>query len=105
MKSKNLFIGIIILFIGVVALLASLDVFDFSWSVAWRLWPMLLIFLGISVLPVKDWLKAVLLVVALAVGSLLYHQEAKKEVRRSPSGWVNSAWEWWNDLDDALDIF
>ena len=29
MKSRNLFLGIIILFIGVVSLLAALDVFDF----------------------------------------------------------------------------
>ena len=76
MKSRNLFLGIIFLFVGVVTLLATLDVIEFSWGVAWRLWPMLLIFIGIFVLPVKDWLKTVLVLVSLAVGVLLYQHEA-----------------------------
>lgn len=78
MKSRNLFLGIILLAIGVLALLASFDVIDFSWRIAWRLWPLLLVFFGIIILPVKDWLKAVLLVVALAAGVLLYQYETEK---------------------------
>ena len=77
MKSRNLFIGIIVLFIGVVALLASLDVISFSWHIALRLWPLLLIFLGITILPANDYLKSALLVIVLGLGCLLYHNEAK----------------------------
>lgn len=77
MKSRNLFIGIIVLFIGVVALLASLNVISFSWHVALRLWPMLLILLGVSILPINDYVKSGLLVLLLGVGCLLYHNEAK----------------------------
>lgn len=95
MKSRNLFLGIIILFIGVVSLLASLDVIDFSWRLFWRFWPMLLIFIGVAILPVKDWLKGVLLLVALAVGVLLYQNEAKKDTVRYPSCWVSSVRHWW----------
>lgn len=76
MKSRNLFLGIIILFIGVVSLLAALDVFDFSWRIAWRLWPFLFIFAGISVLPVKEWFRALLLLLTLALGVVLYQHEA-----------------------------
>jgi len=76
MKSRNLFFGIVLLVVGVLALLASLDVINFSWSIAWRLWPMLFIFVGIAVLPLNDWLKAVLLLAALAIGVLLYQYEA-----------------------------
>ena len=78
MKSRNLFLGIVILFVGVVALLASFDVINVSWRVVWRLWPLLLIFLGIAVLPVKDWLKALLLLASLALGVLLYQHETTK---------------------------
>ena len=78
MKSRNLFLGLVFLFIGVVALLATFDVIDFSWHIAWKLWPMLFILVGISVLPIKDWLKAVLLLVTFAVGILLYQHEASK---------------------------
>lgn len=102
MKSRNLFLGILILFIGVVSLLASLDVIDFSWRIAWRLWPMLLIFIGITILPIKEWMKALLLVVALAVGVLLYHGEAKKEAERTSAGWVNSFRNWFDA--DFFDI-
>ena len=76
MKSRNLFVGIILLFIGVIALLAALNVFDFSWVLVWRLWPMLLILIGVMMLPVKDWLKAILLVLTLCGSVLLYHYEA-----------------------------
>ena len=76
MKSRNLLLGVIILFIGVVALLSSLGVIDFSWWVARKLWPLLFVFGGILILPVKDWLKALLLLAALFVGVLLYQYEA-----------------------------
>ena len=75
MKNKNLFWGIILLFVGVIALLASLDVFEFRWSIVWHLWPMLLIIIGILVLPVKDWLKVILLLASLAGSILLYQYE------------------------------
>ena len=75
MKNKNLLLGIILLCVGVVALLASLDIFEFRWSIVWHLWPLLLIIIGVMVLPVKDWLKAILLLASLAVGILLYRYE------------------------------
>ena len=78
MKSRNLFIGIILLFIGVIALLAAFDVFEFSWAVVWRLWPMLLILVGVMMLPVKDWLKAILLILTLCGSVLLYRYEASQ---------------------------
>ena len=78
MKSRNLFIGIIILFIGVIALLAAFNVFDFSWTILWRLWPMMLILIGVMILPVKDWLKAILLVLTLCGSVLLYRYEASQ---------------------------
>ena len=72
MKSRNWFMGVLFIAIGVVALLATLGVIDFSWRMAWKLWPMLLVIIGIVMLPVKDWLKTVLVVAALAVSVMLY---------------------------------
>ena len=106
MKSRNIFLGIVFLAVGVVSLLASIDVIDFSWRVAWRLWPMLLIFVGIAILPLKDWLKALLMVVALAVGVWLYQGEARKEAERRHSSWSTSVRQWWDELDDdVFDLF
>lgn len=75
MKSRNLILGIIILFVGVVAFLVSLDVVDFSWHIAAKLWPLLFVFIGVIVLPVKDWIKALLVLATLAIGVLLYQYE------------------------------
>ena len=106
MKSRNLFLGIIILFIGVMSLLASLDVISFSWRIVWKLWPMLLVFTGIVILPIKDWLKALLLVVALAVGVWLYQAESKKTVVCYDTSWVGSVRQWWDEIyDDFFDLF
>ena len=105
MKSRNLFLGIIILFIGVVALLASLGIISFSWQIALRLWPLLLIFLGIAILPVKDLMKTILLLITLGAGVLLYQNEAKNHPERND--WFNnSSWNWYDDDDnDAEDEF
>lgn len=102
MKSKNLFLGIIILFVGVIALLASLDVISFSWRVVFRLWPMLFILLGVAILPINDYLKSGLLVVLLGVGCLLYHNEVKKHpVSSVCSRFMNHIkTDWWSDDDE-----
>lgn len=78
MKNKRLFWGIILLFIGVVALLASLGVFEFSWLAARKLWPVLLVIIGILILPANDTVKAILLVLVLGISCLLYHYQAKQ---------------------------
>ena len=103
MKSRNLFLGIIVLFVGIVALLASFDVISFSWSVALHLWPMLLIFIGVAILPINDYLKSGLLVLLLGLSCLLYHNEAKSH--RSVfncSKFINNVKSDW-DLDDDSD--
>lgn len=103
MKSKNLFLGIIILFIGVIALLASLDVISFSWHLAFRLWPLLIILLGVAILPVNDYLKSGLLVLLLGLSCVLYHNEAKKHpVSSVCSKFMNRIKDdLWSDDDDS----
>ena len=107
MKSKNLFIGLLIVFIGVIALLTSLNVFDFHWSIVWRLWPMMLIILGIAILPINDYIKALVLLATLGVGCLLYHHESKHYEGNAISRFFNnhvSNWNWnWGDDDDDSD--
>lgn len=104
MKSKNLYIGILIVFAGVIALLSALNVFDFHWSIFWRLWPMILIIMGIAFLPINDYYKALFLVLALGVGCLLYHQENKHYQGNAISRFFNnhfSGWNWdWDDDDE-----
>lgn len=106
MKSRNLFIGILVLFTGVVALLSSLGVIEFHWSIVWKLWPMLLIVVGISLLPLNDYVKGAILLAALGVGCLLYHAENRHYQGNAVTRFFNrhfSQWDWDDDDDDADD--
>lgn len=102
MKSRNLFIGILVLFTGVVALLSVLGVIEFHWSILWKLWPMILIIVGIALLPLNDYIKGAILLAALGVGCLLYHAENKHYEGNVVTRFFNrhfSQWDW--DDDDS----
>jgi hypothetical protein len=61
MKYKHLFWGLILIAIGMLFILNNLGVIHFSWFSFWRLWPLILLFWGIAILPVKDMVKYILL--------------------------------------------
>lgn len=108
MKSRNLFVGILILFTGVIALLSTLHVFEFHWSIAWSLWPMILIICGIALLPLNEYLKSAILVLALGVGCVLYHVESRSYEGNPISRFINrhiTAWDWDDDDDDYGDDY
>ena len=103
MKSKNLIAGLLILFIGVVALLAALNVFEFHWTIVLRLWPIILIVFGITLLPMNDYLKGALVLAALGVGCVLYHVEAQKYEGNPISRFYQSVKSWNLSDDDEGD--
>ncbi len=71
MKFRNIFWGIILIFFGVLFTMENLHVIDFDWYNMWRLWPVIIILWGISILPVKDIIKVALVLVVLS-GSIWY---------------------------------
>ena len=71
MKFRNIFWGVILIVVGVLFILQNLHVVDFEWVRLWRLWPVLLVLWGISILPANNWIKSGLLVVVLG-GSLYF---------------------------------
>jgi len=60
MKISRLFAGLLIVLLGVALILSNFDVLHLDWSYIFRLWPVLLIFAGISVLVANQKLRAVL---------------------------------------------
>ncbi|MCL2414184.1 MAG: DUF5668 domain-containing protein [Bacteroidales bacterium] len=56
--SPGLF-GYVLIFLGIVFFLQNFGWLVFSWSDFWRLWPLLLVFCGIAVIPMKNWLKQI----------------------------------------------
>jgi len=72
MKTGRIFWGALFIVVGALLLLERLNVVDLEWHVAWRLWPLLLIFWGAALL-VRDpkWRWVVALVGAVVVGVVL----------------------------------
>lgn len=70
MKYRYLFWGIILISIGLLFVLNNLGIIYFSWQAVWSLWPLILIFWGISILPVKANIKTIILLVSV-VGTFL----------------------------------
>lgn len=68
MSYKKIFWGVALVIIGVLFILNNLGVSYFSIEMIVRLWPLLLIFWGVSLLPIKDSFKIVLSVIILALG-------------------------------------
>lgn len=65
MKFRNIFWGVILIFAGVLFILQNLNIVYFDWVSMWRLWPVLLVLWGVSIIPVNDWIKVILVLVIL----------------------------------------
>jgi len=70
MKAKNIIWGLVLVLIGTLFILKNLDVIYFSWHSIWRLWPLILVLIGVTILPVKDAVKVVLTIIVLIIGAL-----------------------------------
>lgn len=71
MKNSNLFWGGLMVTLGVLFILNNLDFLNFNWWSIFELWPMLLILLGVTLLPLKNTLKLILTFVVLAITILM----------------------------------
>ncbi len=71
MKYSNIFWGVILITLGLLFAMRNLDIFFFSWRSVFSLWPLIFIFWGIAVLPVKSGLKLLLTVLTVAMGIIL----------------------------------
>lgn len=71
MKRSSIIWGVIFILVGTLILLRSFDIIQFSWWSFWRLWPVILILIGVSLIPVKDWIKTTISIIIL-VGSFLF---------------------------------
>ncbi|MEZ5084451.1 MAG: DUF5668 domain-containing protein [Bacteroidales bacterium] len=71
MKYGNIFWGVILITLGVLFALRNLDIYFFSWGSIFRLWPLVFVFWGISLLPVKSGMKLLLTVVTVVVAIIL----------------------------------
>ncbi|HHT51590.1 MAG TPA: hypothetical protein GX007_00195 [Bacteroidales bacterium] len=71
MKYNQFFWGILLITVGVLWILHSSAVVTLCWLDVRKLWPVIFIFIGVSIIPVKDWIKFILNLLVLAVTVIL----------------------------------
>jgi len=98
MKFRNIFWGVILVFIGVLFLLQNFDVIHFAWRSLWRLWPVVLVLWGVSIIPANNWIKTGLVVIILS-GSVYFM--INQSVTWNDQ--ENYDFEAWDDYDSSLD--
>jgi hypothetical protein len=69
MKSKNVLWGLILILIGVLFILKNIGLIDLSWHGLVRVWPAIFILWGISLLPIKEFIKIIFIVVILGIST------------------------------------
>jgi hypothetical protein len=92
MSYRKIFWGVLLVLIGILFILKNTGALYFSWHTIVNLWPMILILWGISLIPVKDWIKVVLSIATVIITFIVVQQYAK-----------NDNWNWhfkYNDDDD-----
>lgn len=99
MKFRNIFWGVILVFVGVLFLLQNFDVINFAWASLWRLWPVVLILWGVSIIPTNNWIKTGLTVIIL--GLTVYFMIDQSVRWNDQENYDFEAWE--EDYDSQLD--
>lgn len=101
MSYRKIFWGIILIMIGILFILKNAGIVFISWHMLWSLWPVLIILWGISVIPVKDWIKLVASFVIIVAGFFLMQRDSDTD----HFSWKfdrNSDWnDEWNDIDST----
>jgi hypothetical protein len=79
MSYRKIFWGVLLVLIGVLFILKNTGILFFSWHTFWNLWPLILILWGISLIPVKDWIKAVLSLATIIIAFIVVQQYGKND--------------------------
>lgn len=93
MSYRKIFWGVMLVLIGILFILKNTGAIFFTWHTVWNLWPVLLILWGISLIPVKDWIKISLSIATLIITFLVIQQYGD-----------NSRWNWRFNWDNDRNI-
>jgi len=100
MRFSNFLWAMVLIAIGLLFLFSNFGWIDFQWAGIWRLWPLILVFWGITILPVRDLIKAILVIGFLGLTFIFFNQ-----ITEPRWTWTFSDHEWtfsddWNDDND-----
>jgi hypothetical protein len=103
MKSKNIFWGILLISIGILWMLKSMAVISFSWCVFVKLWPLILVWIGIKMMPIQDKWKLLINVSILLLGIafvLTVSNSKHCNSKWAKTCWWDKDWDYTCNLDD-----
>ncbi|HOI87574.1 MAG TPA: DUF5668 domain-containing protein [Lentimicrobium sp.] len=86
MSYRKIFWGVLLVIIGTLFILKNLGIIYFDWGTIWRLWPLILILWGISLIPVKDYLKLIFSILAIGLSILVVSKYDK-------TGYYSFGWD------------
>ena len=75
-KDKGFGQGITLIIIGVIFTLITIFDFEINWHVMSKMWPLLLIIIGVCIMPINKWIRTAIALVLLIFGAVAYHQKA-----------------------------
>lgn len=98
MKFRNIFWGVVLIFLGVLFILQNLNVIHFEWMHLWRLWPVILVLWGVSILPTHNLIKMALTL--LVLGGTVYFMVDQTVEWDDPKHIRIEKWDDWDDWDE-----
>lgn len=104
MSYRKIFWGLLLVIIGVLFILKNTGVLYFSWHSMWHLWPVILILWGISLIPIKDWIKLVLSLVTVVITFFAVQQYSPQDNHKWNFDWNDNNYRD-NDNDDDTAVY
>lgn len=97
MSYRKLFWGILLVIIGILFILKNMGVIFFDWWTIANLWPLVLILWGISLIPVRDYIKMIISIIAIIITFAIVSKYSKDN--KPDMHWNNNA-DWEFDFDE-----
>lgn len=104
-RDKGFGQGITLIVIGVIFTLVTVFDFEIDWHVLSKLWPLLLIIIGVCIMPINKWIRAAIAFALLVFGVMAYQQkvEGTTKVKNKTEFRIKSHQRVFFDDDDDSD--
>lgn len=107
-KDKGFSQGITLIVIGVIFTLITVFDFEVDWHALSKLWPLLLIIIGVCIMPINKWIRTVIALALLVFGAVAYQQKTEGvRVGNKTEYRINNRTRviFDDDIDDDVDVF
>lgn len=75
-KDKGFSQGITLIIIGVIFTFVTIFDYDIDWHAMMKLWPLLLVIIGVCIMPINKWIRTIIALALLAFGFVAYQHKA-----------------------------